>query len=63
MVRKGGVPAERVLNAMKLPQLLSLIRSRRRAPIAQHSVLWWQGLRPKQSAGICCSAIIVTVGY
>ena len=32
MARKGGVPADRVLNAMSLPQILQHLKQRRRAP-------------------------------
>jgi DNA polymerase (family 10) len=31
MARKGGIPAERVLNAMPLPQILAHLAKRKRA--------------------------------
>jgi DNA polymerase (family X) len=32
MARKGGVPADRVLNAMPLPEILRYLKQRRRTP-------------------------------
>jgi DNA polymerase (family X) len=37
MARKGGVPADRVLNALKLPQLLRHLQPNGASPIARHS--------------------------
>jgi len=31
MARKGGVPADRVLNAMKLPEIMRYFRQKRRS--------------------------------